>query len=221
MATEPADVLIIGAGASGGVVALRLAEAGFSVVCLEQGGWLDRADYPGNKLDWELKARKDWATSPNIRGLAQDYPIVEDDTPGLAADVQRASAGRRSSSPAPGPARCRPTSASARSTGSPTTGRSTTSSCCPTSIGPTASSACPACPAIRPTRPTREDAPMPPLPIGRGRDEDRPRAHQARLALVARVQLDQFGRRTTAAGRASSAAPASRAATKAPRPRPT
>ena len=38
MATEPADVLIIGAGASGGVVALRLAEAGFSVVCLEQGG---------------------------------------------------------------------------------------------------------------------------------------------------------------------------------------
>ena len=92
MAVEPADVLIIGAGASGGVVALRLAEAGFSVVCLEQGGWLDRADYPGDKLDWELKARKDWATSPNIRGLAQDYPIVEDDTAGLAAHVQR---GRR------------------------------------------------------------------------------------------------------------------------------
>jgi choline dehydrogenase-like flavoprotein len=81
MALEPADVLIIGAGASGGVVAKRLAEAGFGVVCLEQGDWLDRADYPGNKLDWELKARKDWATSPNIRGLAQDYPIVEDDTP--------------------------------------------------------------------------------------------------------------------------------------------
>ena len=81
MTTEPTDVLIIGAGASGGVVALRLAEAGFRVVCLEQGGWLDRADYPGDKLDWELKARKEWATSPNIRGLAHDYPIVEDDTP--------------------------------------------------------------------------------------------------------------------------------------------
>ena len=81
MATEPADVLIIGAGASGAVVALRLAQAGFKVVCLEQGEWLNRADYPGNKLDWELKARKDWATSPNIRGLAADYPIVEDDTP--------------------------------------------------------------------------------------------------------------------------------------------
>ena len=81
VANEPADVLIVGAGASGGVVGKRLAEAGFDVVCLEQGDWHDRADYPGNKLDWELKARKEWATSPNIRGLAEDYPIVEDDTP--------------------------------------------------------------------------------------------------------------------------------------------
>ncbi len=81
MATEPADVLVIGAGASGGVVARRLAEAGFRVVCLEQGDWHDKADYPGDKLDWELTARKRWATSPNIRGLAEDYPIVEADTP--------------------------------------------------------------------------------------------------------------------------------------------
>ena len=104
-------------------MAVRLAEAGFGVVCLEQGEWLDRADYPGNQLDWELKARKDWATSPNLRGLAADYPIVEDDTPSLPADVQRASAARRSSSPAPGRGCSRPTSAFARSTASPTTGR--------------------------------------------------------------------------------------------------
>src|SRR4029078_9393481 len=77
VASEPADVLIIGAGASRAGVALRLAQAGFKVVCLEQGQWLDRADYPGNKLDWELKARKDLATSPNIRGLAQDYPTCD------------------------------------------------------------------------------------------------------------------------------------------------
>ena len=44
MSSERADVLIIGAGASGGVVGRRLAEAGFKVVCLEQGQWPDRAD---------------------------------------------------------------------------------------------------------------------------------------------------------------------------------
>jgi choline dehydrogenase-like flavoprotein len=81
LATEPADVLIIGAGASGGVVARRLSEAGFKVVCLEQGDWHDKSEFRGIHLDWELTARKQWATSPNIRGLAEDYPIVEEDTP--------------------------------------------------------------------------------------------------------------------------------------------
>jgi choline dehydrogenase-like flavoprotein len=41
-----ADVVIVGAGASGGVAALRLARAGLRVVCLEQGDWPDRAAYP-------------------------------------------------------------------------------------------------------------------------------------------------------------------------------
>lgn len=81
MAVEPADVLIIGAGASGGVVARRLAEAGFGVVCLEQGRWYDKGEYRGIHADWELTARKQWATSPNIRGLPHDYPVVEDDSP--------------------------------------------------------------------------------------------------------------------------------------------
>ncbi|HEY8869437.1 MAG TPA: GMC family oxidoreductase [Candidatus Limnocylindrales bacterium] len=79
MATEPADVLIIGAGASGGVVARRLAEAGFRVVCLEQGLWHDRAEYRGAELDWELTARKQWSGSPNIRALPEDYPVDDGD----------------------------------------------------------------------------------------------------------------------------------------------
>jgi choline dehydrogenase-like flavoprotein len=73
--TERADVLVIGAGASGGVVARRLAEAGISVVCLEQGTWHDRSEYRGAELDWELTARRQWSSSPNIRALPEDYPV--------------------------------------------------------------------------------------------------------------------------------------------------
>jgi choline dehydrogenase-like flavoprotein len=77
---EPVDVLIIGAGASGGVVARRLAEAGIGVLCLEQGGWHDRMEYRGAELDWELTARKQWSGSPNIRGLTDDYPVDDADS---------------------------------------------------------------------------------------------------------------------------------------------
>ncbi len=80
MAAEPADVLIIGAGASGGVVARRLAEAGFGVVCLEQGDWHDRTEFRGEQLDWELTSRKQWSPSPNIRDLPEDYPVDDSDS---------------------------------------------------------------------------------------------------------------------------------------------
>jgi choline dehydrogenase-like flavoprotein len=75
-----ADVLIIGAGASGGVVGRRLAEAGFSVVCLEQGRWHDRADYPARRSEWELVSRQQWAPDPNVRGRAEDYPVNDSES---------------------------------------------------------------------------------------------------------------------------------------------
>src|SRR6478736_1129528 len=68
-----AEVLIVGAGASGGVVARRLAEAGIGVVCLEQGDWPDRAGFRGAEPDWELTARKQWSSSPAIRLAPSDY----------------------------------------------------------------------------------------------------------------------------------------------------
>jgi choline dehydrogenase-like flavoprotein len=72
---DGADVLIVGAGASGGVAALRLARAGMRVVCLEQGQWQDPTTYPGAGPDWELRARKQWSSSPNERAAPADYPI--------------------------------------------------------------------------------------------------------------------------------------------------
>jgi choline dehydrogenase-like flavoprotein len=70
----PTDVLVIGAGAAGSVAAKHLAEAGFRVVCLEQGGWRSAGEFPGDKLEFELLAQKQWNADPNVRARPEDYP---------------------------------------------------------------------------------------------------------------------------------------------------
>jgi choline dehydrogenase-like flavoprotein len=72
---DHADVLVIGAGAAGGVAALRLASAGFRVVCLEQGEWPDRSAYPGATPEWEILAAKPWSSVPSVRNAPADYPV--------------------------------------------------------------------------------------------------------------------------------------------------
>jgi choline dehydrogenase-like flavoprotein len=72
---EDADVVIIGAGPSGAVTAHTLASKGFKVVCLEQGDWVNPADYPGNKPEYELLLQKEWSWNPNTRGRTADYPM--------------------------------------------------------------------------------------------------------------------------------------------------
>ncbi len=72
---DAADVVVIGAGASGSVAARELARAGMSVVCLEQGEWTRRSDFPGERPEWELVAQQAWSANPNVRRAPADYPI--------------------------------------------------------------------------------------------------------------------------------------------------
>nr|MCW2727368.1 glucose dehydrogenase [Aeromicrobium sp.] len=72
---DVADVLVVGAGASGSVAVKELAEKGFSVVCLEQGDWTPPSEFAGDKPEWELVKQKQWHPNPNVRDHPADYPI--------------------------------------------------------------------------------------------------------------------------------------------------
>lgn len=75
MDNEQPDVLIIGAGATGGAVAWSLSQAGISVMCLDQGDWVKPSQYHTNQPDWELSRWSDFHPDPNERNLDVDYPI--------------------------------------------------------------------------------------------------------------------------------------------------
>jgi choline dehydrogenase-like flavoprotein len=78
---DRADVLIVGAGAGGSVAARYLAEAGYKVVCLEQGPWTSPAEFPGDKLEFELVADAQWSPNPNTRRQPADYPVEVSESP--------------------------------------------------------------------------------------------------------------------------------------------
>src|SRR6266852_4864234 len=78
---DPVDVLIIGAGASGAAVAWSLAETKMHILCLEQGDWMNPANYPSAGRDWEARAYGDYSSSPNIRARPEDYPVNDDNSP--------------------------------------------------------------------------------------------------------------------------------------------
>jgi len=77
---ETADVLVIGAGASGSVAVRELVQQGFSVVCLEQGDWTPATEFTGDKPEWELSRQKQWHPNPNVRQNPSDYSVNTDDS---------------------------------------------------------------------------------------------------------------------------------------------
>jgi choline dehydrogenase-like flavoprotein len=80
MRDVPADVVVVGAGASGPAAAWRLASAGLRVVLLEQGGWLDQRASPSLTLEWEEALQTRFHPDPNIRALPSDYPVLHEGT---------------------------------------------------------------------------------------------------------------------------------------------
>ncbi len=78
---ERVDVLVIGAGASGAAFTWSLVKDGFSVTCLEQGGWTDPSRYPSIEQDWEIHRQTDFNPDPNFRGLDEDYPVNDSESP--------------------------------------------------------------------------------------------------------------------------------------------
>ena len=91
MSNEPVDVLIIGAGASGAAVAWSLADTRMRILCLEQGDWVNPADYPTTGRDWE--SRPDFGMSPNTRGRAADYPVDDSGSPVKVANFNAVGGG--------------------------------------------------------------------------------------------------------------------------------
>lgn len=77
---DSVQVVVVGAGASGGALAWRLAQFGHQVVCLEQGGWVRPDTIPSLYADWELARARTHHPNPNIRRSPWDYPIDDSES---------------------------------------------------------------------------------------------------------------------------------------------
>ena len=80
MPDDVVDVLIIGAGASSAAAAWSLADTKMKILCLEQGDWMNPAEYPSTRKHWKVLKNVEYNQSPNVRKRDVDYPINEDES---------------------------------------------------------------------------------------------------------------------------------------------
>ena len=71
---EIADVLVIGAGASGAAFTWSLAQAGIKVVCLEQGGWVPTDAFPTSEPGAQIHLQTDFHPDPDFGGCRRTIP---------------------------------------------------------------------------------------------------------------------------------------------------
>jgi len=81
MTLDKVDVLIVGAGASGAAFAWSMADTRMRIVCLEQGDWMNPAEYPTSGRDWEVRQFGDFSFNPNVRCRVTDYPVNDAESP--------------------------------------------------------------------------------------------------------------------------------------------
>lgn len=75
------DYLVIGSGAAGAAAAWKLCKNGFSVGCIDRGGWLDPSKYPSTSPDWEHLKRTIMDPVTGRRQNKWDYPVDDSSSP--------------------------------------------------------------------------------------------------------------------------------------------
>ena len=76
---DKTDILIVGSGATGAIAARVLGQAGLSVICLEQAGWIDRNDHPHYHPDWQWRRKTQWNSDVNVRTPnSNDFKVNSD-----------------------------------------------------------------------------------------------------------------------------------------------
>ena len=76
-----ADVLVIGAGASGAAFTWSLSQAGIRVVCLEHGGLVSPSLFPVSEPGAQLHFQTDFHPNSSVRRLPEDYAVNDTETP--------------------------------------------------------------------------------------------------------------------------------------------